>query len=307
MNDQHNLEKDYENLMINYKRMAKMIFSELKVSPNKITDIIEKFKIIFFSKINLSIITKKFLKKIDKTHFAEIKKDAFNDIKIFLIKPLFQLIKFLCKFLLKTESLQSSNKLQLKTIIYGLTHKIVFKMHPKIYETMMLFLNEETRLQNIQLKTQQFSLKKYNFIDSFDVDKDLYLNSQSTNEKIMNGQDLYLNAIVQLNSIVNDFTPLQKLKTISIIHQKIWGSIIKSHDSHNSEIFIELRNKFDTDNLLSIYSYVIFNSKNHFLHQEIAFIEEFLKEDVLNYYEHLFYFENFKSALEYTTNHIKDN
>ena len=174
---------------------------------------------------------------------------------------------------------------------------------------MMLFLNEETRSQNIQLKTQQFSLTKYKFIDSFDVDKDLYYNiqSQSTNAKTMDGKNLYLNAIEKLNSIVNDFTPLQKLETISTIHQKIWGSIIKSHESHDSQIFIELRNKLDADNLLSIYSYVIFNSKNHDLHQEIAFIEEFLEEDVLNNYENLYYFENFKSALEYTTNHITDN
>ena len=301
---------DYMNIIVRYEKLAKTIIDELKINHNMINEIIEKFKIVFFSKYDFSIITKKFLKKIDKSQFSKIKSDIFQDLKFYLIKPLYKIIKFLFKLILGTdalEKLETSNKNKLKMIIYDLTHKIIFKVNYKIYEIIIMFLNEATKSQKNQLKSQQLSLKKYKFIESFDVDKEFSFHTTTRNSTGYYGGELYLNAIEKVKSIEKKLTPFRKLDTVSTIHHNLWGSILKSHENNDSKEFMELRAKLDADNLISLYSYVIFNSKNCYLHREISFIEEFLEEKILNNYDYLYYFEMFKSALEYITNHISDN
>lgn len=293
-----------------FKKLEKMIMSDLKSCSNILTEILQKFKSIFFLKYDFNIINKKFLKKIDEVQFLKIKTDIFNDIKFFLIKPLFKLIKFLFRMILGQEmitSLELTDKNKMKIIMCNLGHKIVFKMIPQIYEIMIMFINQSKASQTSKLKSQMLSLTKYKFIESFDVDKEFSFNFNTPTTSSLTGKDLYLNAIENVNSIQKRSTPLKKLDIISSIHQKIWGSILKSCESIDTKAFNELRVKLDADNLLSLYSYVIFNSKNHNLHTEIAFIEELLDEKVLNNYDNLYYFEMFKSALEYITNHISEN
>lgn len=248
------------------------------------------------------------MEKLNEEQFLKMKNDIFNDLKLFLFKPLSKIFKLFFKLLLgneKVNSFEASVKIKMKTMILNIIHKTVFKTYPNFSEIVMLFLNHGTKNLKKQLKNHQYSVdfKKYERISSFDVDKEFSFckGSQSTQP---NSKELYQNAIDQLNLIKTKHTPIEKIDTISKIHTKIWGSIIKCHDNNDNKIFLQLREKFDADNLISLYSYVIFNSKNYNLHKEIAFIEEFLEEKLLNEYNNLYYFEMFKSALEYVTNHI---
>lgn len=294
------------------ENLSKIIYSDVKTFANELNEIIDSFKKIFSTKYDISIIDKKFLKSLEEKKFQKLKNDVFKDIKYFLIKPLYKIFKLFFKIVLgkdRIKSFEESTKDQMKNAITKVIHKIIFKLHKNFYEITSTFLHTSTKDLKQQLKSQQFSLslKKYENIYSFDVDKEFSFSSQTQSTNRSTHKEIYQNAIEKLNTIEKKFTPLEKLDIISKIHQKIWGSIVKTHQSHDGKMFMELRAKLDADNLISLYSYVIFNSKNYHLHKEIAFIEEFLDEKMLNNYEYLYYYEMFKSALEYITKHISEN
>lgn len=301
------------NPIISFKKLEKIILDDAQGGSSLLSEILRNFKAIFCNKYDFKIINKKFLKKIEEAQFEKIKNDIFRDVKLFLIKPLCKMIKFFFKSILSPEllsSLELSDKTKMKFTILNIAHKITFKFCPMIYQVIMMFIKQTKKPERIKLKSQQLSLTKYKFIESFDVERVFSFNTNTQNTQsttAFTGKDLYLNAIDKVNFIQKGINPLKKLDIISSIHQKIWGSILRSYESTDTKAFNELRVKLDADNLLSLYSYVIFNSKNHHLHTEIAFIEEFIDEKILNNYEHLYYFEMFKSALEYITNHISEN
>lgn len=297
------------NPIISFRKLEKIILDDAKGGNGVLNEILRKFKTIFCEKYDFKIINKKFLKKIEEAQFEKIKNDIFRDVKLFLIKPLCKMIKFIFKSILSSEllsSLELSDKNKMKFTIMNISHKLTFKFCPLIYQVIMMFIKQRKKPERIKLKNQQLSLTKYKFIESFDVEREFSFNANTQSTTAFTGKDLYLNAIEKVNFIQKGINPLKKLDIISNIHQKIWGSILRSYESNDTKAFNELRVKLDADNLLSLYSYVIFNSKNHHLHTEIAFIEEFIDEKILNNYEHLYYFEMFKSALEYITNYISD-
>lgn len=264
--------------------------------------LILQFSVLYFQKYKPEVIDNAFLKKLDRKEVEKIKEDAFSELKTYLIRPLEKIIKVIFESLLRQDYqlLENVEKSELKREIQSAGHKLIFKNHPPFYSFTKLLLSNLNKPLQRKLNSQQRSLPQYRFIDSFEVDIAFSCRSRDLNGK----SELYTNAIERLNFLDRKKTPLGKLKLISSLHQQLWGSILKENELGDEKLFRKLRQKFDADNLLSLYSYVIFNSGNKRLHKEIGFVEEFIEEKELESWERSYYYEMFKSALDYITNYI---
>jgi hypothetical protein len=190
-----------------------------------------------------------------------------------------------------------------RSSLSSLIDYITFIMHDLVFDPLQYKFYEAAQ-KIIEKKASEHKEKVWKFLKNTEKGIDLQQECRVSPEFYLAGVSSYLPAIKTLKTISQEFSPRRKMKIILKIKDKVWRAIVDFNNKKNSEvsttsIIYNLRETLDSDQLISIFIYLIVASETIHIYKEILFIETFLDEATLNFSSESYYYITFKAAVDY--------
>lgn len=298
INSLQSIEK--EGGKLTYIHFLKFIVEEIIKNNYKIAQIMEKFRSIFFS-LNQNILQNDlFLQMCDENSLKIIKNKMIKELEDFLFDPLKDFIVFFYSSTLERMVFHylGQNFQSLNLFIVDVMHNLVFKSQNRIYRLISSVLTLSNNKELFNLKNKM--MKK--------VDK-LSLPSLIENQGFIYSNDIlskiedktyFERAFSKVHLISEVRTPLMKLELIAQIRTEIINALDQINEDFNLEIDIRKKqNRLDTDQMISLFCYVILKSKHESIIREIKFIEQFIGNKLIEETQWGYLFEIVRSAVDY--------
>lgn len=291
---QHNL---VEN-KFNSNQFLKFIVEEICTNNYKITQILEKFRITFFLKNKNLLQNEEFFQNFEENDLAALTNKIIKELEDFLFDPLKDFIVFFYSTALEKIVYhylgQSSQFFNL--FLVDIIHHLVFKIQNKIYYLISRIFSLNSQKESSILQKNMSENDKFSLVSLLENQDFLF-----SNEILAKIEDksFFENACLKVRSISDVRTPLLKLELIGQIHQEIMNSLQQINEQYNLNYNMEkIWKKFDADQMISLYCYVLVKSNHYEIFKEIKFIEKFIGRSVEETQWEYFY-ENLRSSVEY--------
>ena len=247
----------------------------------KITDLIEKFATIYSNSI----------KKLQKKDLDRFNTKALNEIKIFLLEPLEDLINYFYGSAIEKIVIEKLLKQDnfIKFFKQNLIHFLVFKENPQILEQINKICSKSTSYIRNKKPPRKFPPQ----IPS-SLLRDCLEDEESINliEKEKTFQTIMF-IITQLKTIK---TPYEKLNHINYLNKEIVKVLDHLIQNNNMNI------SYGGDERISLMRYLLVKSEYLEIHSDIEFIQMFYDDYMKQNYEEfetIFHYVNLFSTVEF--------